>query len=498
MAVIIYLGMQMVVNSFLLIQCLLVSLVYGECPRVRECMKCSGDAECVLSANDTVVECSPANATQCQLEMCDSQFYTCMATWDRLTVNDVWTFKSGCLSAGTADPCDTGPICEHQLTSSTVLDTVAIGLFYCQCYGNFCNQNFLANITADPPVSDVSSTSTVGTVSMDPTPTVQLTEQHCSHCTSVSANCTLSENNRSLECFIDNECANNILQCSSNEMCSAVWSRTTSSAPWTASTGCFNLPAVDSRCEAMFRSQQPVPDSLEAYVGGFVCTCRGALCNKEFGISLPELSPSTASTSTFMPMSSSTVGTVSMDPTPTVQLTERHCSHCTSVSANCTLSENNRSLECFIDNECANNIMQCSSNEMCSAVWSRTTSSAPWTASTGCFSLPAVDSRCEAMFRSQQPAPDSLEAYVGGFVCTCRGALCNREFGISLPELSPSTVSTSTFMPMSSTIVIPVTSTMVLDSSGPIPTDITRSTVNLTSPTNIIVETDGKFLYVMP
>ena len=291
--------MQILVSSFLLIQCLLVLSVYGECPQVRECMNCRGGAaECVLSADSNRLECKAANTTVCQPETCNTPFYTCMASWSRATVNNPWIMFSSCVSSGTADPCDTGPICQHNV-SSFLPDTVARGTFYCVCYGNFCNQNFLVDITPDP-VNDTTSISSPSTATaMVPTPTVELTERDCISCSNVPANCTLSGDKRSLQCFIDNECTNNIIRCTNpREICGTSWFRLTSSSSsqWSAFAGCLSDDQMVDvpTCQGRIR-RQPIPGSVEE--GSFFCTCRGALCNREFGIVLPDPGSSTMSMS---------------------------------------------------------------------------------------------------------------------------------------------------------------------------------------------------------
>ena len=287
----VFLDMQILISCFLLIQCSLVLLVYGECPAVRECMNCRGDAECVLSANNKRIECTPANTTACVPETCNTPFHICMATWARTTENDAWFMISRCISSGTSDPCDRGPVCKHQFPSEGPLpDTVASGTFFCQCYGNFCNHNFLADIES---VNETSSTSTVATVTMAPTPTVELTDRDCINCSSVSPNCTLSRDNRSLQCFIDNECVNNIIRCTTpGEVCGVAWSRQTSTSPWVADARCLT-GGQTATCEGNILGQ--IPDSVEA--GFFFCTCQGALCNREFGVTLPEPDSSTISIS---------------------------------------------------------------------------------------------------------------------------------------------------------------------------------------------------------
>ena len=307
-----FLDMQILISSFLLIQCLLVLSVFGECPQVRECMACRGNAECVVSADNKRVECTPANTTDCQPQTCNTPFYTCMATWARANVNNSWFMISRCLSAGTADPCDTGPICKHQF-SSALPDTVASGSFFCECYGNFCNQNFLADIT-----SDLNETSAVATVTMDPTPTMPPTERDCISCSNVSANCTLSGDKRSLQCFIDNECVNNVIRCTNRaEVCGVSWSRQTSSSPWSAFAMCVTGGQTPT-CEGTI-IRQPIPGSVEQ--GSFFCTCQGALCNREFGVVLPDPVP-VSSTISMPPTSTDTdvrnTTTSTMAPTSTI------------------------------------------------------------------------------------------------------------------------------------------------------------------------------------
>lgn len=302
---------MLILRSSLLIHCMLVISVYAECPEVRECMKCFGEADCILSSDNKRAECKAATASSCQPKTCGSPFYTCMASWSRSNPSGPWLLISDCVSAGTVDPCDTGEICEHQFDDA-LPDSVASGSFFCQCYGNFCNQNFLAD--ASPPINNMStidpspsSTATVSNTVM-PTPTVEINERDCINCSQVEPNCTLSEDNRTLRCFIDDECANNIIRCDSRtgEVCGASWARRNSSLPWIANAGCLR-GAEQPMCQGR-GAVQPIPDTIEA--GAFFCTCLGGLCNKEFGIDLNDFTTTTT-------LMSPTLSTDPVNPTAT-------------------------------------------------------------------------------------------------------------------------------------------------------------------------------------
>ena len=320
----------------LLIQCMLMLSVHAECPEVLECMRCTGEANCTLSADEKRIECEADDSIVCQQQTCSTPYFRCMASWRRSNPGDAWVLISSCISSGTADPCDVGEICSHQF-GDTPPDSVAQGSFYCQCYGNFCNQNFLADINPtmiDPTVVIGSGNTTVMESSsiiessiltptptsiiesssiLTPTPTVQVDERDCTQCTNVEANCSLTEDNRTLQCFFDDQCRNNIIRCGPRQRCTAIWSRGSSSTEWIASGTCFgdtdsaNDPPTCQVAETYFTERsQTIPDSVET--GGFICSCLGGLCNREFGIDLNDFTNSDTTTSMSPTPSSSTMG----------------------------------------------------------------------------------------------------------------------------------------------------------------------------------------------
>ena len=306
----------------LLIQCVLMLSVRAECPEVLECMRCGGEANCTLSADEKRIECEADDSAVCQQQTCSTPYYRCMASWRRSNPGDAWVLISGCISSGTANPCDVDEICSHQFGDMPP-DSVAQGSFLCQCYGNFCNENFLADVnppTIDPTVvigsgntTVLESSSIIESSILTPTPTVQVDEHDCIQCTNVEANCSLTEDNRTLQCFFGDPCRNNIIRCNPRQRCTAIWSRGSSSAQWIASGNCFDLtdsandPPTCQVAETYFTERsQTIPDSVET--GGFLCACLGGLCNREFGIDLNDFTNSDTTTSMSPTPSSSTMG----------------------------------------------------------------------------------------------------------------------------------------------------------------------------------------------
>ena len=309
--------MQFLGSSLLLIQCTLVLSVYSQCvPGSRECLECndveSTDA-CVLSADNKTVECQ-IPTSGCRTMTCLSPFDTCMAGWQADNAG-VWTITAGCLSSSNPCPYDTDT-CEHIFdTSQTIPSTLATGFLYCRCYEDFCNQNFSADISEFyPPTS---------TNTLTPTPTV-VDERDCINCQGVNPICDLSEDNRTLECFFDDECTKNTIRCSSMERCSVIWRRQDTSSPWHASAGCLGgsggAVSDQPNCEVIedyFKdSNFPIPESVET--GLFVCTCLGGLCNREFKIDLNNFTSSDTTITSVPPTTSTSLeGSFTLVPTTT-------------------------------------------------------------------------------------------------------------------------------------------------------------------------------------
>ena len=292
-----FLAMQFLARSLLLIQCTLVLSVYSQCsPALLDCMQCnsvtSADA-CAFSADNKTVECQ-IPTSGCQRITCSSFFETCMVVWTREDEATPWTITAGCLSIGTGSPCDFLGTCEHVFdTSKTIPSSLVTGTYICRCYdGDFCNQNFSADVSMfNPPIS---------TSNLTPTPTV-VNERDCITCRNVNPICNLSEDNRTLECSFDDECAQNTMQCTSLETCAATWIRRDASSPWTANAGCVGISSslIDQpTCqvtESYFNSLSlSIPDSVET--GSFVCSCLGGLCNREFRIDLNNFTSSDTTT----------------------------------------------------------------------------------------------------------------------------------------------------------------------------------------------------------
>ena len=305
--------------------------VFGECPSTLQCMRClPGTADCLLIANNKSLECKAT--TGCQPRTCASPYYLCFAGWSRSSEGSPWLWISDCISAGTVDPCDGDESCKHQFTLSSPLpDSVAVGSFFCQCYGNFCNHN--VSVDVNPPIIEPTETigpghnnlsiihSSPSTVELDSsitttiTPTPMVNGLDCILCNSVAVNCTLSENNKTLQCFIVNECVNNVIRCIPGQSCAASWSRQTSSEQWLATTSCLSGFASDQpTCqvtESYFTQlvRHPIPDSVGT--GSFGCSCLGSLCNRMFGINLNNFLNSNSTTTSISP-------TLSIPPASTV------------------------------------------------------------------------------------------------------------------------------------------------------------------------------------
>ena len=318
-------AMQILAISLLLIECTLILSVYGRCHVSKhQCIQCQGlvstDA-CVLSANNNTVECQlPYPSSQCSLKKCASSLDTCMTIWFRTDEAGPWHITSGCLTITPSDsPCNYNGTCEHKFdTSESIPSTLATGDFFCRCYEDSCNQNFSVDISvyAQPVTTSITLT---------PTPTV---ERDCVECNNVSLNCTLSEDNRILECSIGDECVNTI-RCASTETCSATWTRQDALSPWLVSAGCLDsrsdFVSNQSACEVnenFFKEpiERPIPDSVET--GSFICACLGSLCNREFRIDLNNFTSSDMTTITMSPtpytdpVDFSTSRTFTMIPTP--------------------------------------------------------------------------------------------------------------------------------------------------------------------------------------
>ena len=305
--------MQFLARSLLLIQCTLVLSVYSQCtPAVLDCLQCNGvtsaDA-CTLSADNKTVECQ-IPTSGCQRMTCGSSFTdTCMVLWTREDEATPWTITAGCLSIGIGNPCDFFGTCEHVFdTSKTIPSSLVTGTYICRCYdGDFCNQNFSADVSMfNPPIS--TSTSTIA-----PTPTV-VNERDCITCQNVNPICNLSEDNRTLECSFDDECAQNTVQCTSIETCAATWVRRNASSPWTANARCvggsssfvIDQPTCQVTESYFNELGLSIPDSVET--GSFICSCVGALCNREFRIDLNNFTSSDTTTT-------SESSTISVPPT---------------------------------------------------------------------------------------------------------------------------------------------------------------------------------------
>ena len=333
--------MQLFKSSLLLILCMLVLSVYGECPAAElNCLQCLNiPAHCVSSADNRQLECRPSNLNNCHPLKCPTSSHVCMALWQRNSATTNWTLISGCVTH--IDACGFNETCK---SLEVVPNSLATGTYRCQCYGNFCNQNFLVDIEpiiSTSTVIEVSSTipvinpsqtlesgSNTLSTTATPTPTMELDESDCANCTDVIPNCTLSENKRSLQCVIDNECVNNIRRC--DRRCAASWHRSSPSNPWMVTTGCaVGTGTAEPTCqvdisliELLRRIGQPVPNgSVET--GSFLCTCLGALCSNEFGIDLDALTSMTSSTppplSSTNPITFSTV--MSTTPIPNISTT---------------------------------------------------------------------------------------------------------------------------------------------------------------------------------
>ena len=319
--------MQILVTSLLLIECTLILSVYGQMcrPAFRQCIHCQGlestDA-CVLSDDNTTVECQlPYPSSQCSLRRCGSPFDTCMTTWTRSDEAGPWRITSDCLSLNVGgNPCDYNDTCEHSFgMSDPIPSTLATGTFICRCYEDSCNQNFSVDIS-------VFSQPVTTSITLTPTPTMEIDEHDCVKCVNVNPICTLSEDNRTLECSFDDECANNIVRCAPTETCSATLIRQDVSSPWLGNAGCFGgrsgFASDQPTCEVnenFFKElERPIPDSVET--GSFICTCLGGLCNGEFRIDLNDFASSTtitmSSTSSADPVDFSTTRTSTMIPTP--------------------------------------------------------------------------------------------------------------------------------------------------------------------------------------
>ena len=331
----VFLAMQILATSLLLIECTLILSVYSQCDVILpKCISCQGftstDA-CVLSADNNAVECQlPYPSSECSLRACSSPFDTCMTSWTRTDEAGPWRITSGCLSLNAGDsPCNYDGTCEHTFDmSDPIPSTLATGTFFCRCYEDSCNQNFSVDIS-------VYSQPVTTSITLTPTPTVEIDEHDCIECVNVNPICTLSEDNRTLECSFDDDCANNIVRCAPTETCSATWARQDASSPWVGNAGCFggrsDFVSDQPTCEVnenFFKEpiERPIPNSVET--GSFICACLGGLCNREFRIDLNDFASSTtitmsrlSPTSSANPVDFSTTRTSTMIPTPSANST---------------------------------------------------------------------------------------------------------------------------------------------------------------------------------
>ena len=324
--------MQILAISLLLIECTLILSVYGDCfPFNSQCIDCESIAPadaCVLSADNTTLECQlPYPSNMCTLKTCASVLDTCLVWWFRSNEAAPWTITSGCVTIDAFDnPCNYDGTCEERFDtpSDPIPITLATGTFSCRCYEDYCNQNFSVDISTDEhPVTT--------SITLTPTPTPEIDERDCVKCDDIELNCTLSEDNRILECSIDDECANNIIQCNEMETCATTVTRQDGSSPWRVSGGCLGGRSGFARnpqptCEVnefFFKEgtfKGPIPDSVET--GSFICGCMGGPCNREFRIDLNNLTSSETTTTTMSPTPStgpvnfSTTRTFTMIPTP--------------------------------------------------------------------------------------------------------------------------------------------------------------------------------------
>ena len=321
-------AMLVLKSGFLLIQCMLMVSINAQCVRkAKQCLKCprGTSARCTLSADNKRLQCgaSPLAILRCSPRTCDSERYTCMSIWHLNNNTNAWEFLSDCVSTGNSDPCDSGDTCRHQFDPSDPLpDSLASGSYFCQCYRNSCNLNFLADAT--PPVINPSESSRSGistsretkdlSTTIAATPTVlPINESNCIACKNVVPNCTVSEDKRSLECFIDNECVNNITHCPASHYCSATLSRSSVSSPWIATTYCGGGNLGD---QPSCKPALPLPVLENVETGFYICSCLGGSCSKRFGIDLNASTSTISSNSRSTSLSVPNTATVTTTTTP--------------------------------------------------------------------------------------------------------------------------------------------------------------------------------------
>jgi len=310
---------------------LLICAVNGDCPdqpEVRQCMVCNGVVDCHVSSDNRLVNCTaPSDPSICKPTTCSSAWQKCMTLWSRSDSRSPWTLFSLCVTVDpNSSPCDYTETCIHP----EEVDPVDTGSFQCHCHGHLCNRHFLAgtitpvamsseigsgSTSSNPePSSVVAMTSTIIPVTTN-TPVIY-DERDCITDCSAPPNCTLSVDNRSMKCVVDDSCLNNVTRCDSrtSQTCAASWRRNSSSSPWIYTGSCIGGSSTDLRppfCRAEKSPFLIIPsDSVET--GTFFCTCLGARCNREFEIDLDDFVTSTSATTT-MPVTA--IKTVSISTT---------------------------------------------------------------------------------------------------------------------------------------------------------------------------------------